>query len=85
MPDYSSALDKGVPTGQLAFLHNSLGQVLLTKDRYADSIQAYSNAIALEPGNADLYMSRCAAEIRCGRFFAALADLWRGMRIKLSE
>jgi tetratricopeptide (TPR) repeat protein len=120
LADYTSALDKeDLPASQLPLLHNSLGNVLLMKDRHADSIRAYSKAIALdsgnvsyytnraeaheydgnddlaaddytraialEPGNADLYMSRCAAQIRCKRFLAALADFWRGMRIKFRE
>jgi hypothetical protein len=50
---------------------------------HALAVDDYTRAIALEPANADLHMSRCAVQIKRKRFLAALADFWRGISIIL--
>jgi tetratricopeptide (TPR) repeat protein len=82
LADYTSALDKDLPAGQIACLHNSLGHVLLMKDRHADSIRAYSKAIALDTGNASYYTNRAEAHEYDGNDELAADDYTRALALE---
>jgi len=58
----------------------SLGGVRGRAGKFAESIQAYSEALKLDPGAADALAGRGAAQVQIGRLDAALDDLNRAIR-----
>ena len=51
-----------------------LGNAYFDTDQYRDAIEAYSRALAIQPGNPDVLTDRGIMQRRVGDFQAALAD-----------
>lgn len=82
LADYTRALEVDLPSGKLASLHNNLGHVLLMKDRHAESILAYSKAIALDIGNASYYVNRAEVHEYDGHDDLAADDYTRAIALE---
>ena len=81
----SAVIKLGGAKDNLAIAYSNRGNSFLRRDAYAEAIQDYGQAIALDPRFANAYRNRGAAWFNLGQYDKALTDYDAAIRLEPNE